>query len=64
MQAEEYGFSVEFDGVGEDPGGRKDVGHCSQLAVFHRLKQADEDTSGSQENHAYELVSECDEFGH
>ena len=60
MQAEEYGFSVEFEGVGEDPGGHRDLGHCSQLAVFHRLKEADEDPPGSQENQAYELVSECD----
>lgn len=58
VQALEYGFSVEFDGVGEDPGGRNDLGHCTQLAVFHRLKEANERRSDSQEDLPYELVSE------
>ncbi|KAM9848849.1 small RNA 2'-O-methyltransferase [Aulostomus maculatus] len=34
----EYGFQVEFTGVGRAPPGlQESVGFCSQIAVFHRL---------------------------
>ncbi|XP_062857285.1 small RNA 2'-O-methyltransferase [Trichomycterus rosablanca] len=32
----QYGYSVEFTGVGEAPGQDEDVGFCSQIGVFHR----------------------------
>ncbi|XP_072294141.1 small RNA 2'-O-methyltransferase [Eucyclogobius newberryi] len=36
---EDFGYRVEFTGVGLDPGGRHDeFGFCSQIAVFHRLR--------------------------
>ncbi|KAM8874290.1 small RNA 2'-O-methyltransferase isoform 2-T2 [Spinachia spinachia] len=34
----DYGFEVEFTGVGQAPPGyRENVGFCSQIGVFHRL---------------------------
>uniref|UniRef100_W5KST4 Small RNA 2'-O-methyltransferase n=1 Tax=Astyanax mexicanus TaxID=7994 RepID=W5KST4_ASTMX len=32
----EYGYSVEFTGVGVAPGQNRDVGFCTQIAVFQR----------------------------
>ena len=58
MQTLKYGYSVEFDGVGEDPGGRRDLGHCSQLAVFHRLNEHCGQPDDQQQNFTYELVSD------
>ncbi|XP_037553750.1 small RNA 2'-O-methyltransferase [Nematolebias whitei] len=38
----EYGYEVEFTGVGEAPPGQQDsVGFCSQIGVFYRLKVGD-----------------------
>ncbi|XP_034564306.1 small RNA 2'-O-methyltransferase isoform X2 [Notolabrus celidotus] len=38
----EYGYEVEFTGVGEAPPGQQErVGYCSQIAVFHRLRGRD-----------------------
>ncbi|XP_070765637.1 small RNA 2'-O-methyltransferase [Enoplosus armatus] len=38
----EYGYEVEFTGVGQAPPGQQDrVGFCSQIGVFHRLKGRD-----------------------
>ena len=34
--AEQYGYSVEYDGMGDPPAERSDVGHCSQMALFLR----------------------------
>ncbi|XP_027010163.1 small RNA 2'-O-methyltransferase isoform X1 [Tachysurus fulvidraco] len=31
-----YGYSVEFTGVGEAPGETRNVGFCSQIAIFQR----------------------------
>ncbi|KAI0236512.1 Small RNA 2'-O-methyltransferase [Lamellibrachia satsuma] len=58
VQTLKYGYSVEFDGVGEDPGGRRDLGHCSQLAVFHRLNEHCGQPDDQQQNFTYELISE------
>lgn len=34
----EYGYEVEFTGVGQAPPGQQErVGFCSQIGVFHRL---------------------------
>lgn len=34
----EYGYEVEFTGVGPAPPGQQErVGFCSQIGVFHRL---------------------------
>lgn len=39
----EFGYKVEFSGVGEAPPGlQEDVGFCSQIAVFHRLGGKDD----------------------
>ncbi|CAJ1061141.1 small RNA 2'-O-methyltransferase isoform X2 [Xyrichtys novacula] len=39
----EYGYEVEFTGVGEAPTGQQErVGFCSQIAVFQRLKGRDD----------------------
>ena len=36
-----------FSGVGEPPSGKEHLGHCSQMAVFTRIKAMDEvDLSG------------------
>lgn len=38
----EYGYEVEFTGVGAAPPGQQDgVGFCSQIGVFYRLKVRD-----------------------
>lgn len=42
--ASSYSYSVTFDGVGNPPVGSPDVGHCSQIAVFHRLETQPEPT--------------------
>lgn len=34
--ADEYGYTVSFDGVGEPKKGQENVGHCSQFALFRR----------------------------
>lgn len=34
----EYGYDVEFTGVGKAPPGQQErIGFCSQIGVFHRL---------------------------
>lgn len=33
----DYGYEVEFSGVGQAPPGYQNVGFCSQIGVFHRL---------------------------
>lgn len=36
----EYGYEVEFSGVGVAPQGQQDrVGFCSQIGVFHQLRK-------------------------
>uniref|UniRef100_A0A672FFV9 Small RNA 2'-O-methyltransferase n=1 Tax=Salarias fasciatus TaxID=181472 RepID=A0A672FFV9_SALFA len=38
----DYGYEVEFTGVGRAPPGQQDqVGFCSQIAVFRRLREGD-----------------------
>lgn len=38
----EFGYEVEFTGVGQAPSGQKEqVGFCSQIGVFHRLGDKD-----------------------
>ncbi|KAM7387681.1 hypothetical protein PAMP_023903 [Pampus punctatissimus] len=37
----EYGYEVEFTGVGQAPPGQQRVGFCSQIGVFHRLRGRD-----------------------
>ncbi|XP_042272677.1 small RNA 2'-O-methyltransferase isoform X1 [Thunnus maccoyii] len=38
----EYGYEVEFTGVGQAPPGEQErVGFCSQIGVFHRLGERD-----------------------
>ena len=41
-QAEKYGYSVTFSGVGDPPPERSEVGHCSQTALFTRNHSAQE----------------------
>lgn len=39
----EYGYEVEFTGVGPAPPGQQEsVGFCSQIGVFHRLRGRDD----------------------
>lgn len=39
----EYGYEVEFTGVGQAPPGQQErVGFCSQIGVFHRLGGRDD----------------------
>ena len=35
--AQQYDYTVTYSGVGEPPPASKDVGHCTQIAVFHRI---------------------------
>ncbi|KAL0164801.1 hypothetical protein M9458_040554, partial [Cirrhinus mrigala] len=37
---QEYGYSVHFTGVGEAVGHWRDVGFCTQIAVFQRINRA------------------------
>ncbi|XP_054646388.1 small RNA 2'-O-methyltransferase [Dunckerocampus dactyliophorus] len=55
----EYGFKVEFTGVGEPPPGQEErFGFCTQIGVFHRLLDRDRHKSGDDvDNHfSYTLL--------
>lgn len=63
----EYGYEVEFTGVGRAPPGRPDgLGFCSQIGVFHRLGRRVDGTwlSGDAEEDpfSYSLVRGPDRF--
>uniref|UniRef100_A0A3Q3FH48 Small RNA 2'-O-methyltransferase n=1 Tax=Kryptolebias marmoratus TaxID=37003 RepID=A0A3Q3FH48_KRYMA len=52
----DYGYEVEFTGVGEAPQGQQDsVGFCSQIGVFYRLKDRDRCSvlAGSDEENVF-----------
>lgn len=60
----EYGYEVEFTGVGPAPPGQQEsVGFCSQIGVFRRLRGGDDCRApfgGEAEDvFSYELVSTC-----
>lgn len=39
---QDYGYKVEFTGVGPAPPGQQEsIGFCSQIGVFHRLNGRD-----------------------
>nr|XP_057929842.1 small RNA 2'-O-methyltransferase [Doryrhamphus excisus] len=55
----EYGFKVEFTGVGESPPGEEEsFGFCTQIGVFHRLLSKNRHMSGDDvDNHfSYTLL--------
>lgn len=39
--AKTYNYTVTFDGVGDPPAEFGDVGHCSQIAIFERIRPAE-----------------------
>lgn len=59
----DFGYEVEFTGVGQAPSGQQEqVGFCSQIGVFHRLRGKDGcNTFGddAEETFSYTLVSKC-----
>lgn len=64
----EYGYEVEFTGVGPAPPGQQ-VGFCSQIGVFHRLGGRDDCNTlfgdDAEDEFSYTLVSrlgECSRF--
>lgn len=62
----EYGYEVEFTGVGKALHSQHDsVGFCSQIGVFHRLRVRDHhDTfSDDEEVFSYTLVSVRTDIG-
>lgn len=58
---QDYGYRVEFTGVGLAPSGQQEsVGFCSQIGVFHRLGGGDTCSAVFQDEEdvfSYTLVS-------
>ena len=53
-----YGYSVVYQGIGDPPAGREDVGCCSQMAVFTRCEEMTEkSTAEATEIQPYSMVS-------
>lgn len=44
-QAKQYGYEVEFTGVGEPPIESKEVGFCTQIAIFKKILTSQNFTS-------------------
>ena len=53
--AREFGYSVEFSGVGDPPSGQEGLGHCSQIATF-TLKGSPLNDEKEQLNTPYTVV--------
>ena len=55
---QDYGYKVEFTGVGPAPPGQQEsIGFCSQIGVFHRLGGRDIGSALFEDLFSYTLVS-------
>ena len=59
-QAQTYGYTVEYGGIGEPPVGREEVGHCSQSAMFRSTLREEENNKDNNrcQDEPYKLVRE------
>ena len=61
-QATQHGYSVLYDGVGEAPADRQQLGCCTQIAIFtltHDGTHQHPSSGGDSANQPYHLVSIC-----